>query len=285
MVFSSLILGRIWNYYFKKKSLLPDMWESSLQLVTMLSFFAPEDVSLSWFIHARTELPEPLQRKMGNETQRDAILSELTQHSFVTLNDGKMRINRAHMGIFRDAIKKEDYYPESERCILQFGAKLVFFDFTTEESRTEFGNLFPHMAAIALEVVPRTLHDQVALFLICSFLGNGSLDVWDDYDSAAEWYQKARALHENIWGTENPDIADNNIVAVYDSKGDCSRALEWYGKARAQGFDMRVRAVTKYDESDKSNRGMMILIKFICILLVLMVIFLLLGLFSWIEIQ
>jgi len=56
-----------------------------------------------------------------------------------------------------------------------------------------------------------------------------------EYDKALEYYQKALAIVEKVFGGEHPFTASshNNIGAVYDAKGEYDKALEYYQKALA----------------------------------------------------
>ncbi len=218
--------------FFAKKPALPgDIRTSSRQLLNMLAFLAP-DVRIGWFVSAPRFLPEPLKSEITNEAGRDNILAELAERSLVTVNDGKLRVERSIMDAVKDSLKREHVYAEYARHVLQFGKALMFLDFMTGESRTMFEELFPHKAAIVREIMPHMQNRDIALF--CSSLGKGARDVLGDYDCALAWYEKARAVNERILGAEHPDVAAacSNIALVYSLKDDYDRALAWYEKAR-----------------------------------------------------
>ncbi len=56
-----------------------------------------------------------------------------------------------------------------------------------------------------------------------------------DYDQALEYYRKALAIDEKVFGKEHPSTASlySNIGSVYYDKGNYDQALKYYGKALA----------------------------------------------------
>jgi tetratricopeptide (TPR) repeat protein len=56
-----------------------------------------------------------------------------------------------------------------------------------------------------------------------------------DYEKALEYYNRALAIREKVFGTEHPDVATsyNNIGNIYYSQGDYEKAQEYLKKALA----------------------------------------------------
>ncbi len=205
--------------------------KSARQLLNIIAFLAPDDIQVAWFVKAREALPEPLRAEMADALEWNDIILELTKHSLMRLEEGKLSIHRLVMEVVRDALRKERAYAEYEGYAQQFGRKLCIFDFPTRESRNEFENLYPHIEAIIRNSTTQDNNEQIAD--LCAFLGSGTDEVWGDYDNALEWYGKTLEIRENVLGKEHPDTATtyNNIAGVHYHKGDYASALEWYGKA------------------------------------------------------
>ena len=198
------------------------------QLLNLCAFFAPENILTHFFSDARKVLPDELCEAVADAMNYDETIAELTKYSLVTLNEGALSIHRLVQEVIRDSLKQEE--AEWRNICINILNGLCYEDFSTAESRTLFLILVSHILAVTGKISDEDATKETASLYY--FLGYG-YDELANYGSALEYYNKALAIREKVFGKEHPSTATtyNNMAFVYDEQGDYDRALEYYGKA------------------------------------------------------
>ncbi|MDL2269112.1 tetratricopeptide repeat protein [Desulfosarcina sp. OttesenSCG-928-G17] len=204
--------------------------ESALQLLDLLSFFAPDNIDVSWFRNGTEHLPDPLKTDIQDELECGEILAELVRYSLITRRGEHLSLHRLVQEVIRGSLETEKQN-EAAECCLCICESCLFWDFSTAESRRQFNELQPHLLSV-LNASDDLLPETRAI--LCMFLGQGEYEQ-GSYDKALGWYEKALAIQEKVLGPDHPRTAVtyNNIAAVYDGKGEYDKALGWYEKALA----------------------------------------------------
>ena len=195
------------------------------QLLNLCAFFAPDIILKAFFTLANEVLPDELRKAVSDEMDYDDILAELTKYSLITLNEnGFFSIHRLVQEVIRDSLKEKQ--AEWRTYCVSILNEIIYFDFSTAESR----ELFRILASHILVVTNEDATEEIAW--LYHFLGYG-YDELADYSQSLTWYEKALVIREKVLGKEYPDTATiyNNIAEVYRKQGQYDKALEYYEKS------------------------------------------------------
>ncbi|MDR1002410.1 MAG: toll/interleukin-1 receptor domain-containing protein [Oscillospiraceae bacterium] len=207
----------------------------SVQLLNLLSYFAPDNIPFSWILRQKKFLAENLKNSFSNEFSANEILKPLVKYSLVKRDGDCLSIHRLFQEVIRDSLKAagDDTYVA---CVLDIVYEEFRYKYDTAEERQSFTQNVPHAIAAA-DKASELLKDDEQLekaARIYHEIGFGFYNL-ANYDEALRWYNKALAIKEKVFGTEHPDtaITYNNIAEVYRRKGDYDKALKWDNKALA----------------------------------------------------
>ncbi|MDL2329108.1 tetratricopeptide repeat protein [Desulfosarcina sp. OttesenSCG-928-A07] len=204
--------------------------ESALQLLDLLSFFAPDDIDIRWLQNGAKHLPEPLRTDIQEELECGEVLAELVRYSLITRREEHLSLHRLVQEVIRGSLETEKRN-EAAECCLRICNSCIFWDFSTVESRRQFSELQPHLLSVLNASDDHLLETRAILYM---FLGKGA-EEHGRYDTALEEYEKVLAIRKKNLGPDHPDTATayNNIAFVYSSKGEYGNALKGFEKALA----------------------------------------------------
>jgi len=203
--------------------------ESSKQLLNLCAFFAPNNIFTQWFRDASKHLPSPLQETVSDRMKFKNAISELTKYSLATLNkEDAINLHRLVQEVIRDSLIQEQTIWRNY-CIRILN-ELVYFDFSTAESRALFLLFAQHIDSVTQGISDEKATEEIAH--LYHFMGYGFNEL-ADYPQSLKYNEKALAIRNKVLGAEHPKTASsyNNIGGVYNSLGNFDLALEFYGKA------------------------------------------------------
>ena len=201
-------------------------------LLNLCAFFAPDNIYTGWFQLVSSALPDELQALRDvvvNDLKYKEAIADLTRYSLVSQKgEGVIGIHRLMQEVIRHNLKQEQ--PKWRSFCVSILNELLFFDFSTAESRALFLALAPHIDSVTQEIVDDEATEKVATLYF--FMGRGFYEL-ADYPQALEYNLKALSIREKVLGDAHPDTAlsYNNIGEVYRKQGNYDLALKYYMKA------------------------------------------------------
>jgi len=207
--------------------------ESAKQLIRLCSYFAPEDIKLSYFTQNSEWLPIPLKDDIIHGIKCNKVVSELTKYSLMIKKDKSLYMHRLLQEVIRRQLSDDAQWI---LCCLSIMAEVYEYQYGNVTSNQLFFKNTPHAITVA-DYAAKLLHqdkeqDDVAYLYYIAGLGFYHTAA---YSQSMEWFRKALAIHEEIIGKEHPNTATtyHNIASAYSALGNYPAALEWYWKALA----------------------------------------------------
>ena len=207
--------------------------ESAKQMFYMCAYFAPDKIPVDIFVRGQEVLPEPLKEDITNKLKQKRIIKELTNYSLLKYEDNFLSMHR----LLQEVVQKShsDDIKWLEYCLSLMG-KVIGWIEGDKASIDEFKLALSHIIAIS-EKSKEGFTDKENLNKIIYLFNQIGVGYYilGDYIQALEYYKKALAIDEKVYGKDHPETATsyNNIGLVYNTLGEPAQALEYHNKALA----------------------------------------------------
>ncbi len=228
--------------------------EAAKQLLNLCSFFAPENISVDWFRKANKQVNLfPLQDKIKDDDEFQAILNELEEYSLIKFENSKINVHRLTQEAVNVTLNKKKLITTCVRIL----DKVIITDFSTSQNRLLFYELVPHVTSILKQITWNA--NTIKVSNLYSFSGVGYYE-YGDFPNALNHLSKALKINENKFGKKHSKtaIALNNFAALLKAMGKYEKAES--GFRRALKIDISVYGLSSITVAlDKNNLAELLL--------------------------
>jgi tetratricopeptide (TPR) repeat protein len=222
--------------------------EAAKQLLNLCSFFAPENISVDWFRKANKQVNlHPLQNKIKDDIEFQAILNELEEYSLIKFENSKINAHRLIQEVVNKTLNKKKHITTCIRIL----DKVIITNFSTAQNRLLFYELVPHVTSILNQITWNA--NTIKVSNLYSFSGVGYYE-YGDFPKAFNHLSKALKINENKFGKKHSKTADaiNNMAALLKAMGYYKKAESLF--RRALKIDTTVYGHNSFEVAlDKNN--------------------------------
>ena len=224
------------SYPMIVKTSCKKLHDPALDLLYICAYMAPDKIPLDFLRQQRKALPPSLCDKLENKRTTIEVLGELTRFELIEQKDEEfVSIHRLVQMVLRVDLAEANDTQWISSC-LTMAHKGFEYEYGNKTSMDAFTQNIPHILEIAshAQTMLPDPESQKKVADLFHRVGDASAH-GGQYQKAIEWYEKALAIREKVFGKEHSNTAATYkyIARVYHYQGEYAKALEWHEKALA----------------------------------------------------
>jgi tetratricopeptide (TPR) repeat protein len=205
---------------------------SSLDLLNLCSFLAPDGIPRNLLIDGSSHLPKMLASIVSDPLKFDEAAAALIRYSLVTSSADGLSVHRLIQAVTRDGLAENDMKLWAQAAV-EIVNKAFPFDSDDFRNWPLCALLLPHALAAASHAESLgAATDSTSRILNQTGL---YLKELADYEGAKNNFERALAIGEKIYGPDHPNVAIrvNNLGLVLKDLGDLQGAKKNFERALA----------------------------------------------------
>ncbi|WP_342685884.1 toll/interleukin-1 receptor domain-containing protein [Methanoculleus sp. UBA291] len=208
-------------------------------LLSLLCFFAPNDIDLSILSKDQEAIQEPLRSVLGNELLLDDTLEILLNYSLIERNRDYISLHRLVQSILRNRLE-EPFKRQMSATALKILCDNCLFDFSDFNNWPKVLPLLPH-ALVTIEIAESLTLDGGMRGFLLNQLGIYFTSI-GDYDVAAKTFKRSLESFEPALDREHPIYARvlNNYVITLRHLEDPSQLSAFVAELE-KSLDIHIR--------------------------------------------
>ena len=210
---------------------------AAADLLRLCAFLGPDDIPMEVIVQGMEHIPQPLSAALQDPLELDKAIIALRNYSLVEVDepepdDRRLSIHRLVQAVTFDRLSEEEKKGWAEAAV-----GVVNKAFPAEASDVRSWPVCARLGTHAVQAVKHAEKLQVGTKSAARLLNQ--LGMYShgraELDQAKDYYERALAIDEKVYGPEHPAVATNanNIGQILKDQGDLKGALQWVKRALA----------------------------------------------------
>ena len=204
---------------------------AAVDLLRLCAFLGPDDIPMEVIVQGIEHIPQPLSDALQDPLELDKAIIALRNYSLVEVDEPEPDERRLSIHRLVQAVTSDRLSEEERKAWAEAAVGVVNKAFPNDADDVRSWPVCARLGTHAVQAVKHAEKLQVGLESTARLLNQ--LGMYSqgraELDQAKDYYERALAIDEKVYGPEHPDVARdaNNIGTILYAQGDLAGALEW----------------------------------------------------------